>query len=138
MLSNEEAELLRWRASRMLARARERLRDGDYDLAVFLAEQRAQLYLKSVILEAVGEVPRTHSIRELLHIAASVLGKTAAEETREYVRAHRLGLVALEDAYLASMYFPRRYSAEEAEELVRLAEEAVRVVTPRGGEGRDR
>jgi len=37
--SNEEAELLRWRASRMLARARECLRDGDHDLAVFLAEQ---------------------------------------------------------------------------------------------------
>lgn len=31
------------------------MRDGDYDLAVFLAEQDARLYLKSVILEMVGE-----------------------------------------------------------------------------------
>lgn len=64
----------------------------------------------------------------MLHIAASVLGEGVAERVREFVRSHRLGLVALEDAYLASRYFPRRYSAGEVGELVELAKEVVRAV----------
>ncbi len=64
-LHKEEVKLLRSRSLRMLAHAEECLRSKDYDLVAFLAEQSVQLYLKSVILELAGEVPRTHSIRQL-------------------------------------------------------------------------
>jgi HEPN domain-containing protein len=42
----------------------------DYDVASFLSEQAVQLY-KSLLLEELGDYPRTHSISNLL----TILGK---------------------------------------------------------------
>ncbi|MEM1523171.1 MAG: HEPN domain-containing protein [Thermofilaceae archaeon] len=43
---------------------------GDYDIAVFLAEQAVQLHLKLVLLEKVGDYPKVHSIMTLASILA--------------------------------------------------------------------
>jgi len=124
---DEEVGLLRRRGLRMLAHAEECLKSGDYDLAVFLAEQAVQLYLKSIILELTGEVPRTHSIRQLLHILRT-LSSGVTEAVNEFVHRHRGLLTGLEDAYLASRYFFRTYEKDESEELVRFAGEVIRFV----------
>ena len=44
MVRKEEAEILKERALRMLNASEKHLSSGDYDLAVFLAEQSAQLF----------------------------------------------------------------------------------------------
>jgi len=44
MVRKEEAEILKERALRMLSASEKHLLSGDYDLAVFLAEQSAQLF----------------------------------------------------------------------------------------------
>jgi len=124
----EEVKLLRSRSLRMLVHAEECLRSRDYDLAAFLAEQSVQLYLKSVILELVGEVPRTHSIRQLLHMIRTILDKEMAERIDEFVHSHRRLLTGLEEAYLASRYLFRIYEKDESEELVRFAKEVIRFV----------
>jgi len=71
----DEVELLRKRSKGFLNGAKERLKAGEYDVACFMAEQAVQLHLKSVILELSGEIPRTHSIRKLLSVLSSLLGK---------------------------------------------------------------
>jgi len=124
----EEVELLRSRSLRMLAHAEECLRSKDYDLAAFLAEQSVQLYLKSVILELTGEVPRTHSIRQLFHMIRTILDRDETERIDEFVHEHRRLLVGLEEAYLASRYLFRIYEKDESEELVGFVKEVIKFV----------
>ena len=122
----DEVELLRKRSLRMLNHAEHCVTTGDYDLASFLAEQAVQLYLKSVILELTGEVPRTHVVRQLFHILRTIIRDT--EYIDEFIRKNRRLLVGLEEAYLASRYLFRIYEKEEAEELVNFAKEVIRFV----------
>ncbi len=86
-----------------------------------------QLYLKSVVLELTGEVPRTHSVRQLLHMLRSVLSE-AAEPIDAFVCEYRGSLTGLEESYLASRYLFRIYYRDESEELVKFAREVIRFV----------
>ncbi|MEM2972759.1 MAG: HEPN domain-containing protein [Candidatus Caldarchaeum sp.] len=51
--------MLRRRARSLLARSGDSLVDGDYDVASFPSEQSLRLYLKSILLEELGDFPRT-------------------------------------------------------------------------------
>jgi len=122
----DEAETLRRRASDFLALAREALRLENYDISCFLSEQAAQLHLKSVLLEEVGDYPRTHSIRNLLEeVSRSFMG----EEIREFTDTNRVRLIALEDAYVIARYTPTTYTREDAEDMISLAGETIRLTS---------
>lgn len=102
--------------------ARHAVATGYYDLACFLAEQSLQLYLKALLLELVGDYPRTHSIRHLLGELNRIL---RSRELEDFVAANRARLLALEDAYLMSRYYVRSYGREDAEDMVKLVEETI-------------
>lgn len=131
-MSYREVNLIRNRALRMLNSAKKNLTDGDYDIAAFMADQAAQLYLKSVILESTGEMPRTHAIRQLFTIIRAVSAKP--DDVDMFVIRNRSLLIRLEDTYISSRYLPREYDEEEAEELVVFAEEVVKFVKHLRGE----
>lgn len=122
----EEVRLMKKRAKAFFKRAIDSLNDGDYDIASFLAEQAVQLALKSLILEKLGDYPRTHSLRRLVDL----LGKFAEyRDLAEYLGENWRELRLMEDAYIASRYLLREYDKQEAEALIRLA----RGVLKRGG-----
>jgi HEPN domain-containing protein len=73
-LTREEVELLRRRAQETLRLSEEALRQEMYDTAAFLAEQAAQLFIKHKILELTGEMPRTHTTRQLIAVLAECTG----------------------------------------------------------------
>lgn len=125
-MSYREVNLIRDRALRMLNSAKKNLIDGDYDIAAFMADQAVQLYLKSVILELTGEMPRTHAIRQLFTIIRTISAKP--NDVDMFVSRNRSLLIRLEDTYISSRYFPREYEKEEAEELILFAEEVVKFV----------
>lgn len=134
-MSSREVDLLRDRSLRMLRQAKSSLGSGDYDLAAFMAEQAIQLNIKSEILEMIGEIPRTHALRQLFNaLKASLDG---SHKIDEFVTSNRSLLIRLEDAYINSRYVPRDYEKVEAEELVDFAEEAIRFVESIKGEKRD-
>lgn len=119
----DEVRLLRKRAKSFFARALESLNSGDYDLAAFLSEQSAQLYLKSVLLEKIGDYPRVHSILTL----ASILKKIPdCKDLAEFLEERKVEVRLLEDAYIASRYLFREYVKEEAETLVNFAKEVLK------------
>lgn len=129
-----EVEVLRRRSLGFLDGARVALERGSYDIACFLAEQSLQLYLKSVLLEVVGDYPRTHSVRRLLGELRDVLG---SKVLRDFIKANRARLSNLEDAYLMARYFVKEYVKEDAEDMVKLVEEVMRVVGEEvGGAGK--
>jgi HEPN domain-containing protein len=68
----DEVKILRKRAKSFLLRAIECLDSKDYDLASFLSEQAVQLHLKSILLEEIGDYPRTHSISILISILKKI------------------------------------------------------------------
>lgn len=125
MMGYREVNLLRDRALRMLIQARRSLSSGDYDIAVFPADQSIQSYLKSVILELSGETPRTHVLRHLFNVLKLALNQPNIDQS---VRDNRSLIIRLEDAYINSRHIPREYNKEEAEELVSFAEEAIKFV----------
>jgi len=115
--------LLRKRARAFLARAVDSLNSGDYDVASFLSEQAVQLHLKSILLEKLGDYPRTHSISSLV----SIIKKTAGYEAlMRFLEENRMGLRLMEDAYISSRYLVREFAKEEAEMLINIATEVLK------------
>jgi len=119
--------LLKKRSGIMLEEAGEELSKGHYDLAVFLAEQAVQLFLKAVILGETGTMSRTHRIRDLAG-ALRVIYPDKAREIDVFVRQNHSLFIRLEETYISSRYLFREYTREEAEELVKFAGEVVEFV----------
>ncbi|MEM1584118.1 MAG: HEPN domain-containing protein [Nitrososphaerota archaeon] len=131
-MSYSEVSLLRDRALRMLRSGKRSLLEGDYDVAAFMADQSVQLYLKSVIFELTGEVPRVHAVRQLMNILKDLMGNPNIFD--EFVRENRSLLIRLEEAYISSRYMPRNYDREEAEELLNFAEKVIEFVESTKGQ----
>jgi len=112
---------MRRRAMVFLDTAKYLVEKGEYDVAAFNAEQASQLYLKAILLELIGDYPRTHSIIFLL----KELERTGIMEISEFIRMNKSGLHNLEDSYLTSRYFYKSFDKEDAEYLLSLAEKVV-------------
>ena len=126
MNAYEHVERLKRRARRFLAHAHTALRDRDFDIACFCAEQAAQLRLKALFLRMVGYVPRTHSIRELLGDLVSALKVLGREELASRIAAfsrdNRNVLRRLDEAYTGARYLPHEFDEEDARACVEVAE----------------
>jgi HEPN domain-containing protein len=119
----DEVRVLRKRALAFQRRARESFNSGDYDLAAFLSEQAVQLYLKSILLEELGDYPRTHSISYLFSLISKIQKyKDMGKFFEERKKIFRL----MEDSYISSRYLSREFTKEEAEELLNAAEEVLK------------
>jgi HEPN domain-containing protein len=116
------------RAQETLRLSEEELRQEMYDTVAFLAEQAAQLFIKHKILELTGEMPRTHTIRQLIAVLAKCTGGRWREELTEFAKRKRSLLIRLEEAYISSRYLFRRYDRDEAEELVGFVREVIDLV----------
>ncbi len=51
-----------------------------------------------------------------------------SKELEDFIKANRVRLIALEDAYLMARYFTSEYSREDAEDMVKLAKETIDIV----------
>ncbi|MEM2123354.1 MAG: HEPN domain-containing protein [Candidatus Bathyarchaeia archaeon] len=89
-----EIDILRRRASEFLYESESALKSGRYNLACFFSDQAVQLYAKSVLLEFVGDYPRTHSIRMLLE---EILRCKPSKELEKLIRENRAVISSLED-----------------------------------------
>jgi HEPN domain-containing protein len=117
--SRRVTQLLR-RAERFLDDAKRAMSDEYYDLAIFYAEQAAQLALKALILYTTGSYPEIHGLRMLL---GEYYKATGDEEAVEIVKRLRRLLTMLERAYTEARYGSEEYSEEEAMDAVSVAEE---------------
>ncbi len=132
MSSMDYFELLRKRSTAFYRQARKAFEGGDYDVAVFLCEQAAQIRLKALLLRLLGFTPRGHGIREILGLLSRVLEKLDKAELARRVtgfsEVRRNLLRLLEEAYTGSRYLPRAYGSEEAAEALEVAAELFKLV----------
>ena len=132
----DEYKVIITRSRWFLDLAREAYRRQQYDLAVFLAEQAAQLRVKAALIRLAGHYPRVHNIRLLLGELAKVIGGNVGKKIIEFIKNNRSLLSELEDVYLIARYSPKQYSREDAEDLITIAEKIIKLVeeTERGQE----
>ncbi|MHA1725246.1 MAG: HEPN domain-containing protein [Promethearchaeota archaeon] len=119
-MHKNEVDLLINRSKAFLDAAKERLKKMNFDLACFMAEQGAQLFLKAILLESSGEFSRTHSIRELIAMIEFL--------TNQEISMDRNALAFLESAYINSRYLSFLYSEEDAKNAIKTAEEVIKIV----------
>jgi len=117
-VSSELARALWERAKLYLREARRLLSEGYYDVSLVMAEQAAQLAIKSIYSRVLGYSPRGHGLRRLIGYLASVLEESgsihAAETLRRFVSSYRDKLLLLEDAYTEGRYALPGYTRSEA------------------------
>ncbi|MCX8189357.1 MAG: HEPN domain-containing protein [Nitrososphaeria archaeon] len=118
-----EVKILRRRAEAFYKRALDSLNDGDYDLTSFLSEQAVQLFLKSILLEELGDYPKIHLISNLISILRKV---QKYESLVKFFDENKLKIRLMEDAYILSRYTIREYTKEEAEILLEVAKEVLK------------
>jgi HEPN domain-containing protein len=123
----EEVEILKRRAEAFFRHAKEAIEREEYDFACFSSEQAAQLAVKSTMLRLIGEIPRLHRIRELLHLLGTSV-KKSEKAIHRFVSGNSEGLRALEDSYITSRYIPTSYTREEAEALLKLAKQIIELM----------
>ncbi|MEM0480606.1 MAG: HEPN domain-containing protein [Candidatus Aenigmatarchaeota archaeon] len=109
---------LKQRAKSFYDIALERLKNEDYDLAMFNFEQSIQLLLKSKILEFGIEFPKTHEISILLDFLSDKI-----EKIKELKEKYKNEIENLEEAYISSRYLPLSFSKEECLKAKKFAEE---------------
>ena len=124
MVKRDEVEHLERRAREFLKTADYQAGEGMYGLAIFSLEQALQLFLKFRPLFHGVDYPRTHGLRKLLEILASVSSEDEPRIKR-LLKERALELSFLEDAYISSRYFLREFGEEEYKRVRAVVEEVM-------------
>lgn len=124
-MSFEETEVLRERAYAFLRNAKRLLDDREYDLAAFSIEQFFQLILKYKLLVKTGTYPRTHSIVRLMRALDAAMPEKGLASL---IDSEIMNITKVEDAYIVSRYFPRRYEEKEVKNLIEFADRFEKVI----------
>lgn len=119
MVTKKEVEFLRKRALNFLSNGKELLKKKVFDIAAFNFEQFCQLYLKHKLFLLIGDFPKTHSIKSLLHELEKVKGK----KVRKFVEKNASVIGNLESAYITSRYLPREFTRDEVKEMFTFSRE---------------
>jgi len=75
-------------------------------------------YIKTKLLELLGEFPRTHSLVTLLRELSRVFKE---EEVEKFVKENIGMLTKLSDVYITSRYYTREFYEDEVKELMEFA-----------------
>ena len=104
----------------------EALRVENPDLAMLFLEQAAQLYIKAVVLELLGEHVRGHDLRGLLGFLSNKLLVNGYEEEagliNDFVAQYKSELIVLEEAYTIARYSAISYDKEIVDKMAKIVE----------------
>ena len=121
-MSGERVELLKFRSKRFLDVGVELLRREVLDLAAFNVQQSCQLRVKATLLRLLGEIPRVHSVRELLGTLSAKLEeagfRNVSSTVKDFTRTYRDFLFNIDSVYTMSRYSFFTYTASDVEEMV--------------------
>lgn len=118
-MREEEVRRFKERADAFLDTAVYNFEKGRYDLAAFNIEQAVQLYVRTKLLELLGEFPRTHSLVTLLRELSRVFKE---EEVERFVKEN-IGMLTK-----SSRYYTREFYEEEVKELMEFAHKVRRLL----------
>ena len=83
--------------------------------------------VKASLLRILGEVPRAHSVRELLGVLSAKLEEVGFEDAsravKSFARSHRDVLADIDSAYTMSRYSLFTFTSSDVEEMARVCSE---------------
>ena len=115
---NKEFDFLKERAKEFWERTLEDFQKERYNLYALDIEQSIQLYLKYLIAVKAGDFPKTHYLDQLFSEIASIYKEN---KILKIYQKNILQIRSLEDAYISSRYFPKKFNRIEIEKLKELA-----------------
>jgi len=121
----EEIEFLKERGKEFWERGFEDFQKQRYNLCILDFEQALQLWLKYLIFLKAGDFPKTHYLTELIK---EVIEIYEIEILKKFYHENILSIKEIEDAYITARYYPRKFTREEAEAVIRLSSELVKVL----------
>lgn len=131
-MSGERVELLKLRARKFLELSIELLERGSLDLAAFNMQQACQLRIKASLLRLLGEVPKIHSVRELLGILMMKLSELGFEVisnvVKDFNRRYRDVLADIDSVYTMSRYSEFTYSVNDVKEMISVCSELYKLL----------
>jgi len=131
-VSGELVEVLMRRALTLKRLAEQLGSEGEFDLAMVMVEQAAQLYIKSLFQEIAGYIPKIHDLRRVLSILAGRLEEVGCAgigvKVREFVFNRRLELSMMEDAYVMGRYGIGGYTAETLNRALKTLDELISLI----------
>ena len=121
----EEISFLKERAKEFWERADEDFQKNRFNLCALDIEQAVQIWLKYLIAIKAGDFPKTHYLDDLINEVTNIY---ETEEVLKFYKGNILQIRSLEDAYITSRYFPKKFSKDEIESLKQLAENLFKVL----------
>jgi len=126
-MSGERVELLKSRSKRFLEVGIELLQKEVLDLAAFNIQQSCQLRVKATMLRLLGEIPRVHSIRELLGMLSAKLEEAGFRDVsstlKDFARAYREVLADIDSVYIMSRYLLFTFTSGDVKEMAQVCSE---------------
>lgn len=114
----QEFEFLRDRAKEFWEEAIDLKKRKMYNLSAFNLEQACQLWIKYLLGKKVGDYPKTHYFSHLV----PELGKAYEnDKILDFYNQNILFFDDLEDAYFTSRYFPKTFTENLIEILIKHA-----------------
>jgi HEPN domain-containing protein len=126
-----ELEYLKTRAKEFWEEITGLIQKEKYNLAAFNAEQACQLFVKYLIGIKVGDFPKTHYFSELIPALAKAHNNN---KILDFYQKNELFFDDLEDAYFTSRYFPKTFSKNLIEMLIKSCEDFFRLLEEISGE----
>jgi len=121
----EEIGFLKDRAKEFWERADEDFQKGRFNLCALDIEQAVQIWLKYLIAIKAGDFPKTHYLDDLINEVTNIY---ETDKVTKFYQGNILQVRSLEDAYITSRYFPKKFSKDEIESLKQLAENLFKVL----------
>lgn len=106
-MHKKEITFLKERAKEFFEEAKELFKKKRYNLSAFNLEQAIQLWVKYLIGNKLGDWPKTHYLSELIPDLIKIY---KSKKILKFYQENELFFEALEDAYFASRYFPKKFS----------------------------
>jgi len=121
----EEIGFLKERAKEFWDRADEDFQKGRFNLCALDIEQSVQIWLKYLIAIKAGDFPKAHYLDDLISEITNIY---ETDKVTKFYKGNILQVRSLEDAYITSRYFPKKFSKDEIESLKQLAENLFKVL----------
>ncbi len=114
----EEISFLKERAKEFWERAEEDFQKNRFNLCALDIEQAVQIWLKYLIAIKAGDFPKTHYLDDLINEITNIY---ETDKLSKFYKENILQIRSLEEAYITSRYFPKKFSKDEIESLKQLA-----------------
>ena len=125
MTSHETIKKFLEKARGFLDSARYNYSKERFDLVAFCIEQSIQLFVKTKVLESIGEFPRT---RDVIFLLGELHATFKTTTIKNFIKENITILTKLNDAFITSHCYTREFRKDEIDQMLSFAKKLIRLL----------